>query len=121
MYILLFIFVGLFSGIMAGIVGSGGQVVMMPLLLLCGLNYNESIAINLAVNAVPQTVPGLYLYYKKGQFKYKESIAVIIGSTFGIFIGAYVVTKNNLSQKFLIRILSLSMIILGYIIWYIWG
>jgi uncharacterized membrane protein YfcA len=115
--LLILIIIGLISGFMAGLLGSGGQVIMMPLLIFFGLSYNESIAINLAVNAVPQTGPGLYLYYKKGAFKFKETIAVIIGSCFGVLRGAYFVTNYNMSQKFLTKMLAIVMITLGVIIW----
>lgn len=113
-----YILIGLISGVLAGIIGIGGQVIMMPLLMWSGLSYNQSLAVGLAVNAVPQTGPGLYLYYKNGDFKWKESLYVIIGSTIGVFFGAYFVTKNNLSQKFMSKLLSIGMVILAGLIWY---
>jgi uncharacterized membrane protein YfcA len=116
-----YIIIGLISGLLAGMIGAGGQVIMLPLLMSTGLTYNQSLAIGLAVNAVPQTGPGLYLYYKNGDFKLRESIYVIIGSTIGVLFGAYIVTKYKLSQKIMSRILSISMIILAGIIWYKFG
>jgi uncharacterized membrane protein YfcA len=116
-----YVLIGLLSGLLAGMIGAGGQVIMLPLLMWTGLTYNQSIAIGLAVNAVPQTGPGLYLYYKKGDYKFLESIYVIIGSTLGVLIGAYTVTKYKLSQKIMSRILAISMIFLSGIIWYNFG
>ena len=105
------------SGLLAGMIGAGGRVIMLPLLMWTGLTYNQSIAIGLAVNAVPQTGPGLYLYYRKGEYKIIESIYVIIGSTIGVLIGAYIVTEYNLSQKLMSRVLAIGMVILAGIIW----
>lgn len=109
------------SGLLAGMIGAGGQVIMLPLLMWTGLTYNQSIAIGLAVNTVPQTGPGLYLYYKNGDFKWRQSIFVIIGSTIGVLTGAYIATKYKLSQKLMSRILAISMVILSVIIWYNFG
>lgn len=118
---LIYTLIGLLSGLMAGMIGAGGQVIMLPLLMWSGLTYNQSIAIGLAVNAVPQTGPGLYLYYKNGDYKFWESVYVIIGSTIGVLFGAYIVTAYELSKKFMCRVLSISMIILAIIMWYSFG
>ena len=118
---LIYILIGLLSGIMAGMLGAGGNVIMLPLLMWSGLTYNQSIAIGLAVNAVPHTGPGLYLFYKNGDYKFWESLYVILGSTIGVLVGAYMITAFKLSQKFMCRVLSIIMVILAGIMWYNFG
>jgi hypothetical protein len=116
-----FISVGILSGILTGSIGGGGQVVIVPLLMYCGLTFQEGVAISLAVNAIPQSAPGLYLYYKKGDFKPREALSVIIGAVMGVFVGSYIVLKYKFSQKALSRFLSFLMVILGILVGYFYG
>jgi hypothetical protein len=120
-YMWQYLLVGIISGILTGSIGGGGQVVIVPLLMYCGLSFQEGVAISLAVNAVPQSAPGLYLYYKKGDFKLREAIFVIIGALIGVFFGSYLVIKYKLTQKTLSRFLSFLMIFLGILVGYIYG
>lgn len=113
--------VGILSGILTGSIGAGGAVVMVPLLMSCGLTIQESVAIGLAVTAVPQSVPGLYLYYKKGDFRPKEALFVIIGSLIGVLMGSYIVINYKFTQKTLSRFLACLMIFLGILIGYFYG
>jgi uncharacterized membrane protein YfcA len=113
--------VGILSGILTGSIGAGGAVVMVPLLMSCGLTLQESVAIGLAVTAVPQSGPGLYLYYKKGDFRAKEALFVIIGSLIGVLMGSYIVIKYKFTQKTLSRFLSFLMIFLGILMGYFYG
>jgi uncharacterized membrane protein YfcA len=108
-----FLIIGLVCGLLAGTLGAGGYSIMMPLLMWSGMSYAEAVAVGLAVNSVPQGAPGLYLYWKKGEWKIRESIAVMIGSTIGVFIGAYAITNYKISQDTLTRILAVSMILIG--------
>ena len=111
-----FLVIGLCCGLLAGTLGAGGYSIMMPLLMWSGMSYAEAVAVGLAVNSVPQGAPGLYLYYKKGKWRVNESIAVIIGSTIGVLIGAYIITTYKIPQLLLTRILAISMILIGIVI-----
>jgi hypothetical protein len=116
-----FLAVGIISGILSGSLGAGGGVIMVPLLLLCGMTIQESITVGLAITTVPSGAPGLYLQYKAGNFKVKESIIVTFGVLIGIIIGSYVIIEYNLSQKTLTRALSILMMFLSIYIGFRYG
>ena len=111
---ILFIFIGILSGLLTGLSGTG-SVVMIPLLSFAGLTIAEALSIVLAVHILPTSLPALYLYLKKGKFRYKEAIAVIIGVTVGIFIGTFLVTKCNISEKRMSIIIGSIMIAVGLV------
>ena len=62
---ILFIIIGLITGTSVGLTGIGTGVLLIPLLIYSGMNPQETVATVLALQVVPQSFPGLYLYYKK--------------------------------------------------------
>ena len=103
--IIVYVAIGLFTGITIGMVGIGAGILFIPLLVSYGIPVKVAVAVGLALQVVPQSLPGLYLYYKQGLVNIPVTIWCIIGSTLGIFIGSYLYSKNYISDLTVYRIL----------------
>jgi len=64
----------------------------------------QAVAITLFLNAIPNTLPGLYLYYKKGHLRIYTAIIVGIGTLIGSFIGSYIGSYEYIDKKILYRL-----------------
>lgn len=113
--IILFILTGIITGLLMGIVGIGGGALLIPMLMMLGLSIKQAVAMSLVLQMVPQTLPGVYLYYKQGHVKIYKSIALIIGSVIGVFIGSYLVVNNFISEKIMVYALGGCLLIIGII------
>lgn len=108
---ILYIFVGLFSGFFTGAVGIGAGVLMIPLLNHLGMSLGESVATGLVIQLIPQSIFGAYEYYKKGKVIWLNTLLVLIGSSYGIYLGSLFNTKKIIPKKYLYLILSILLFI----------
>jgi uncharacterized membrane protein YfcA len=83
------ILVGILVGTLSGFFGIGGGMVLVPILMLLGIDIKEAISISI-VQMVFSSIYGSYLNHRKGSLILGEGIWVGIGGFFGGFIGAYV-------------------------------
>jgi uncharacterized membrane protein YfcA len=111
--LILFILTGIITGTLMGVAGIGGGVLLIPMLMMLGLSIKEAVAMSLVLQMVPQTLPGAYLYYKQGHIKIYKSIALVLGSMIGVFIGSYLVVNNFISEKLILYILGAMLLIVG--------
>jgi uncharacterized membrane protein YfcA len=86
--LLLLLVIGLVTGIMAGMLGIGGAIIMIPaLVLLMGFSQQMAQGTSLAVMLPPIGILAAYNYWKAGQvnliFAIILAVAFIIGSYFG--------------------------------------
>jgi len=86
--LLLLLVIGLFTGVMAGLLGIGGAIVMIPaLVFILGFTQHSAQGTSLAVMLPPIGAIAAYNYYKAGQVNIKFALilaaAFIIGSYFG--------------------------------------
>jgi uncharacterized membrane protein YfcA len=108
---LLYVIVGFITGISVGSVGIGAGSLLMPLLIMLGASVKTAVATGLAIQLLPQSLPGLWLYYQNGHFDMKISFWVIIGSLIGTTYGAYLVNYNIFSEKVLYIVLFIMMVL----------
>lgn len=102
--IILYFLIGALSGISMGIVGVGAGMLTVPLLIYSGLTLQESVGISLIMQLLPQSLPGVILYYNKGSITYLTIIIalfVVFGSLLGIYLGSYLVNNNFINLKFM--------------------
>jgi len=85
---LLLLCIGLFAGLMSGMIGIGGGIVMVPLLILLGMSQHQSQGISLAVLAVPVTALAAFNYYKEGYVDVKYAAVIAVFFVIGGFIGS---------------------------------
>lgn len=86
--LLILIVIGIITGFMAGMLGIGGAIIMIPaLVFFLGLTQQTAQGTSLAVMLPPIGVIAAYNYYKAGQVNIKFALilaaAFIIGSYFG--------------------------------------
>ena len=101
---ILYFLIGALSGISMGIVGVGAGMLTIPLLIYSGLSLQESVGISLIMQLLPQSLPGVMLYYNEGNITYTTIIIalfVVFGSLLGIYLGSYLVNKNYVNLKFM--------------------
>tara|TARA_X000000950_G_C13872638_1_gene643548 strand:- start:132 stop:569 length:438 start_codon:yes stop_codon:yes gene_type:complete len=111
-YILYFL-IGTLSGISMGIVGVGAGMLTIPLLIYTGLTIKESVGISLIMQLLPQSLPGVIMYYKNGAINLPTIIIamfVVIGSLVGIYFGAFLVHNNFVNLKAMYSVLAFLLI-----------
>ena len=86
--LLILIIIGIITGILAGMLGIGGAIVMVPaLVFFLGFNQHAAQGTSLAVMLPPIGIVAAMNYYKAGQVNIKYAIILaicfIVGSYFG--------------------------------------
>lgn len=109
-YILLL--VGLFAGVLSGLVGIGGGIIIVPVLVYF-LHYSQQQAqgTTLFMFLLPIGIFGVMNYYKAGYIEFKT--AFVIASTF--MIGSYFGSKMaiSLDQRTVKQIFGIIIVLLG--------
>lgn len=102
--VLFLMLIGILAGVFSGLIGVGGGIIMVPLLLLIGLNQHSAQATSLATLMVPVTFLAVMNYHKEGYVEWKY--AMIIAVCF--FIGGYFGSKFAIAidQKILKKIFA---------------
>jgi uncharacterized membrane protein YfcA len=118
---ILYFLIGALSGISMGIVGVGAGMLTIPLLIYSGLTLKESVGISLIMQLLPQSLPGVMLYYNEGTITYTTiwvALFVVLGSLIGIYAGSYLVNNNYINLKFMYGNLAGLLIGSGFYIIY---
>lgn len=110
--LLLLIAIGIITGAMAGMLGIGGAIIMIPaLVFLVGLSQHDAQGTSLAVMLPPIGIIAAYNYYKVGHVNIK--FALILAATFliGSYFGskfALAVPQNVLKKIFAVLLLLVA-------------
>ena len=108
-----FVFVGLFSGTLAGLVGIGGGIIIIPILVyFFGMSQKLAQGTTLALMLPPIGIMAAYVYYKGGFVDIKAAAFISAGFIVGGWIGAkYIVNAPQLliSKVFAIFLLVVSL------------
>ncbi len=95
--------VGLFAGVMGGLLGVGGGIVIVPLLILF-LKMDPRLAIGTSLGAiVPGAIMAAYRHHALGNVNWRVVGMLTLGSIAGAFIGASLtahVSSDRLRQIF---------------------
>lgn len=111
MNVALYILIGIITGLFIGMVGIGAGILLMPLLISSGVSIHTAVATGLALQVIPQSLPGLWLYHKKGHVDWWLSLYVIIGSAVGIYMGSYLVNNDYIKERLMYRILFIILVL----------
>ncbi len=104
--------IGIITGAMAGMLGIGGAIIMIPALVyIMGFSQQTAQGTSLAVMLPPVGIIAAYNYYKAGQVNIK--FALILAGAF--LIGSYFGSKLalNISQETLKKIFAVLLIIVA--------
>ena len=118
---LIYIILGFVSGLFLGSIGIGAGLLTIPVLIKTGLTIKESVVISLIVQLIPQTIPGVIAYYNQKLIRVDIvyiALLIMLGSFFGVYIGANASIKNYISNKLLYRILTIVLFISSIYLYY---
>jgi len=110
--LLIIIAIGIVAGIMAGMLGIGGAIIMVPaLVFFMGVSQHTAQGTSLAVMLPPIGIIAAYNYYKAGQVNIK--FALILAAAF--LIGSYFGSKLalNLPQPLLKKIFGILLLLVA--------
>jgi len=110
--IVILIVVGIITGVMAGMLGIGGAIIMIPaLVFLLGISQQTAQGTSLAVMLPPVGIIAAYNYYKAGQVNIKFAIILavffLVGSYFGSKL-ALTIPQNALKKIFGVLLLLVA-------------
>lgn len=118
---LIYIILGFVSGLFLGSIGVGAGLLTIPVLIKTGLTIKESVVISLIVQLIPQTIPGVIAYYNQKLIRVDIvyiALLIMLGSFFGVYIGANASIKNYISNKLLYRILTIVLFMSSIYLYY---
>jgi uncharacterized membrane protein YfcA len=110
--LLLLILIGVITGVMAGMLGIGGAIIMIPaLVFFMGFSQQMAQGTSLAVMLPPIGIFAAYNYWKAGQVNIK--FALILAATF--IIGSYFGSKFalNIPQNILKKIFGILLLLVA--------
>ena len=102
-----FYIVGIFSGFVNGILGTGGGTVAVPAMEWLGVDPKKSHSTAIAV-ILPITAVSAFLYYRQGNVDLKSTLILAVSGSVGAFIGAKFLKK--IPSSWLKIIFGISMI-----------
>ena len=90
----LFIALGLFAGLIAGMFGKGGGIVIVPILIKF-FNYEQkaATATSLAALQLPVGLPSIIVTAHEGYFNWLFAVIMAVGIVFGVFFGSNLAIK----------------------------
>ncbi len=110
--IIILLFIGLLAGILAGGLGIGGGIVIVPaLVLLFGFTQHQAQGTSLAVLLFPVVSLGVWNYFKEGYVNFKFVFIIIIAFVIGSFLGSYI--SVHLDAKILRRIFGIFLFLVS--------
>jgi uncharacterized protein len=87
--ILILIVIGIITGVMAGMLGIGGAIIMIPALVyLLGISQQTAQGTSLAVMLPPVGIIAAFNYYKAGHVNIRFAIILAVFFLVGSFFGS---------------------------------
>jgi uncharacterized membrane protein YfcA len=110
--ILILIVVGIITGVMAGMLGIGGAIIMIPaLVFLLGISQQTAQGTSLAVMLPPVGIIAAYNYYKAGQVNIRFAIILAVFFLVGSYFGSKLAL--NMSQVLLKKIFGIILLLVA--------
>ncbi|HDM37029.1 MAG TPA: sulfite exporter TauE/SafE family protein [Candidatus Syntrophoarchaeum butanivorans] len=110
--LLLYILLGLFAGVISGLIGIGGGAIFVPALVyLFGLSQHEAQGTTLALLVPPIGLLAAWTYYREGYVNLSIALFACIGFFVGGLLGARVAV--GISDELLRRIFGVALLIIA--------
>lgn len=106
----LFLLTGLISGLVNGMLGTGGGTITVPAIQRLGVDTKKSHATAIAV-ILPLTIVSVFFYFRQGHTDLKSAVIVSIAGAAGSVAGAKFLRK--IPAAFLKMLFGAAMIIMG--------
>lgn len=105
------ILIGLFAGVLSGLIGLGGGVFIIPALVyLFRMSQHEAQGTSLATLLLPIGLFGFLEYYRNGHVDLRVAALVAVGFTLGVFAGGR--WAQALSDVLLRRVFAVTLVVL---------
>lgn len=112
----LFVGIGLFTGVLAGMFGIGGGIIIVPaLILLAKFPPHTATGTSLAIFLLPVGLLGAYAYYKEGNVRVVPALLIALGVFLGSYFGARI--AQQLSPIMLKRAFSVLLVAVAARMW----
>jgi len=110
--ILILVVIGIITGVMAGMLGIGGAIIMIPaLVFLLGISQQTAQGTSLAVMLPPVGIIAAYNYYKAGQVNIRFPIILAVFFLVGSYFGSKLAL--NLPQPLLKKIFGILLLLVA--------
>ena len=110
--LLILIVIGIITGVMAGMLGIGGAIIMIPsLVFLLGISQQTAQGTSLAVMLPPVGIIAAYNYFKAGHVNIKFAIILAVFFLIGSYFGSKVAL--NLPQAVLKKIFGVLLLLVA--------
>src|SRR4030043_1994875 len=92
--LLILLAIGVVTGALAGMLGIGGAIIMIPaLVFFMGFSQQTAQGTSLAVMLPPIGIIAAYNYYKEGQVNIKFAIILAVAFIIGSYFGSKIALK----------------------------
>ncbi|HYI68009.1 MAG TPA: sulfite exporter TauE/SafE family protein [Candidatus Limnocylindrales bacterium] len=103
--------IGLTAGLLAGLLGIGGGVVMVPaMVLIMGMDQHIAQGTSLLV-IIPAAVLGSFTHHRHGRLALRDAAALAVGGVLGAVLGS--VTALSLDDELLQRLFAVLILIVA--------
>lgn len=110
--ILILIVIGIITGVMAGMLGIGGAIIMVPALVyLLGISQQTAQGTSLAVMLPPVGVIAAYNYYKAGHANIRIALILALFFVVGSYFGSKLAL--NIPQAVLKKIFGILLLLVA--------
>jgi uncharacterized protein len=110
--LLILVIVGLVSGILAGVLGVGGAIIVIPaLVFILGLSQHEAQGTSLAFMLPPVGILAAWNYYKEGYVNWKFALVLAVMFFVGAYFGSLM--SVHLSDKILKKIFGILLLLVS--------
>jgi len=109
--ILILLLIGLGAGTLAGLLGIGGGVLMVPaMVLISGFDQHVAQGTSLLV-IIPAAALGSFTHYRHGRLALREAAALATGGVVGALLGS--VTALSLDEELLQRLFAVLILVVA--------
>ncbi len=102
---------GLAAGVLAGLLGVGGGILMVPAMVLL-LGYGQHVAQGTSLLVIiPAALVGSWSHHRHGRFAMRDAAALALGGIVGAMIGS--LTALSIEGEALRRVFALFLLVSG--------
>jgi len=110
--ILKLVILGLFTGLINGLFGSGGGTLLVPgMIFVLGVEEHKAHATAISI-ILPLAIMSTLIYFNSGIISYKVTLKVALGGILGGYLGAKLLTK--IPSSILRKIFAVFMMIAAF-------
>ncbi|CAN5307753.1 hypothetical protein BH24CHL10_BH24CHL10_11110 [soil metagenome] len=109
--ILALLAIGLTAGTLAGLLGIGGGVLMVPaMVLITGFDQHVAQGTSLLV-IIPAAAVGSFTHHRHGRLALRDAAALTIGGVLGALLGS--MTALSLDEELLMRLFAVLLLLIA--------